>query len=205
LKTYADALNAQVLEPLKTGNPTVKLNVAITVARVADRANNGSLAPAAKVMLKDPSEAIVLWGLKASQSIVPYIAANKLDPHVDLIKEVAAVAQSRGATSKWLIDDAYPALTLAKADPQTPPAQMTTMVSVVLPHVTNLLTQRVAAYAKGTPPSPAADAKATSFLVRSEVWTKLKPEQQTAVVQLMADLLNAATARFSKARANGRR
>jgi hypothetical protein len=199
LKTFADALNAQVIEPLKTGDPTVKLNVAIAVARVADRANNGSLAPAVKVMLKDPSDAIVLWGLKASQSVVPYLAAHKLDPNFDLIKDVAAVGQSRGATSKWLIDDAYPALTLSKADPATPTQDMAAMVGVVMPHVKNLLAQRVAAYAKGTPPSPAADAKATSFLVETRVWAKLKPDEQTAVVQLMTDLLNAATARFAQA------
>jgi hypothetical protein len=196
-RTFANALDAAVTEALKTATPVGKLNLAITVARVAERANNTSLAGVTRQLLKDPSDSVVLWGVKASQPIVPVLAASPLDPNVDLIKEVRLAAETHGAA--WIIDEAYVALALAKSTSITKP-----MIAAVMPDLSALLQHRVTLYAGGVPPLPAADNRATAFFVQGSVWTNLTDPKRLAAVQLMTDLLNAATAQFGFQAQQGR-
>ncbi len=194
LKTYADFLAADVT-PVLTNNVSAadKLMAAIVVARIAERSGNSSLAGAARQMLKDPSEAIVLWGVKAAQPIIPVLAASPLDPNFVLIAEVATVAQKH--SNPFVIDDAYQALTLTRrgSNAQAPTPQM---VTAVLPHVQSLLANRLAQYGKSVPPAPGSDNRATNFYVSTEVW-KGVPAAQLPMVQQMTDLTNAATNQYA--------
>jgi hypothetical protein len=190
LKYYCDELNKAAIPALAKADAAAKLNLAIVIAKVAERAENTSLAEATRVLLNDPSEANVIWGLKAAQSIVPVLASHPLDPNVGLIGDVETTAEKR--QSGWVIDDAYIALTMSRADRPTPD-----MVEAVFPSVQKLLTHRLGIYATRVPPLPIADSRATAFLVSSAVWETLNDQQRLWSVQMLTDLLNAATTQFS--------
>jgi hypothetical protein len=190
LKYYCDELNKAAIPMLAKADAAAKLNLAIVIAKVAERAENTSLAGVTRVLLNDPSEANVIWGLKSAQSIVPVLASHPLDPNVGLIGDVETTAEKR--QSGWVIDDAYVALTMSRADRPTPE-----MVAAVFPSVQKLLTHRLELYAHRLPPLPIADSRATAFLVSSAVWDTLNEQQRLWSVQMLTDLLNAATNQFS--------
>ncbi|HEV7299477.1 MAG TPA: hypothetical protein VGN72_08955 [Tepidisphaeraceae bacterium] len=190
LRTYAGALEAALLPTLANASPVAKLNLAITVARVAERANNTQLAGITRQLLKDPSDAIVLWGMKAAQSIVPVLAATPLDTNLPLIGEV--VASAKAHNTSYIIDEAYMAVNLSKSGNTTK-----AMVTAVLPHMQDLLAHRVGLYANGVPPLPAAENRATAFLVHSSVWSQMDEAQKLTALQTMVDLLNAASRQYA--------
>ena len=191
MRTYAMALDSALQPALANANPVAKLNLAITVARVAERAGNTQLAGITRQLLKDPSDAIVLWGMKAAQAIVPVLAVTPLDANLPLIGEV--VASAKAHNTSWIVDEAYLALNLSKAGSSvTPP-----MVTAVLPHVQDLLAHRVGQYADGIPPLPGADNRATAFLVQSSVWSAMTEAQRLAAVQSMTNLLNGASKQYA--------
>lgn len=197
LQEFAKAINDAALPAFANAGPAEKVILSVTVAKVAERAMNTSLAPVVRQMLKDPSDAVVLWAVKAAQPMVPVLAGNSLDPNVALITEVTDAAIKRSG-NQWIVDEAYLALTLAKRDNTLAAPQVSAMVKIVLPEVQKLFASRLAAWAKGVPPLPTAETRATAFFVSSEVWKRsLTPAQQFTVVQNITDLLNAATNQFA--------
>lgn len=193
---YASSLNAALLPALANAGDVQRLNAAICVAKVSDRVNNSALAGVVRLLLKDQTEAVVLWGLKAAAPMVPVIAGNPLDANAALLPELVATAKARGSNG-WIVDDAYSALTPNLAARNLQPAQFSATVNAILPQVHAMLLHRVSEFSKGVPPAPSADIKATNFFVVTSVWKAMTPAQQFDSIQLMADLLGAATTQFA--------
>jgi hypothetical protein len=192
-QAYASALNSALAPALASAGAVERLNAAICVASVADRASNTSLAGVTRALLKDPSDAVVLWAMKAAAPQVPVLALDTRDPNYALIREVEQVARARGGNNAWIIDEAYNALNLSKAGPNVNSDQ----VAAVLEPLGQLLQHRIGLYANGVPPVPVTDGKATTFLTSSRAWPVMNPAQKLAVVQQMADLLNLASNQFA--------
>ena len=94
LDAYAQILNRELLT-LK-GNPSarVRLNAAIVCALVAQQANNAHLKDAAVMFIQDPSEAVVLWGIKAARWIIPaQLGQVAAQPDLGLVNEIVPAVQ----------------------------------------------------------------------------------------------------------------
>ena len=191
LDVYTQTLNQQ-LEPLaKHPSPRVRLNAAIVATDVARTANNIHLAPTAMAFLNDPSDGIVLWGVKAAH---PIIAAQLRFPGKfddALAKAIVETARKhqKGQVAGAIAFDAYQALTIdVWSNPPPPPEQIKPMVPLVL----ELLQARLKLYVKGVPPSPRAEQWGTNFLTYPRVWPVLDPKQQGDSMQAMVDLISLA-------------
>src|SRR6185437_15244537 len=68
---YADAVNKKIMSAATNKDQRVRLNVAIVVAKIAAKAENGRLASVTQVLLKDKSDAVALWGLQSAKYVVP--------------------------------------------------------------------------------------------------------------------------------------
>jgi hypothetical protein len=155
----------------------VRLNAAIVVARIAAQSQDAGLSSLIITELSDQNEGVVLWALKAAQSVMPS-ALNVTATKVKLITAVTVAAQ-RVKTGP-IIAAAYNALSYDKL-PQ--PADL------IVP-MQSLLAWRISQYAAGIPPEPPADARATNFLTERNIWLGA-PSSQLATVQLIAQLIAA--------------
>jgi len=184
---FLDAYEAQLNQSLAnllapTNSIRVRLNAAIVVAEVAAIAQDAQMAQLVVKELSDPSEAVVLWGLKAAREVIPpALAVPSLK--AQLIKAVQNAA-FRLPSSGPVVSAAYNALAVGNKPNQSP-------VDLIAP-IQRLLDWRIKQYATGIPPEPPADAIATSFLTERGVWTQA-PAQQIGTAQRIVNLIVAAT------------
>jgi hypothetical protein len=208
LNTYAELLNQHLLELTKDPQlgPRGKLNAAIATAEVAKIAENGQLAGAAEAFINDKSEAVCLWGIKASKWIIPaQLEMVGMPQNADKLADavVSAVQQhTHGQIAGAIADEAYAALSLDIFSPQTRQklAQKPAMLQQMAPHLLKLLDVRLQQYRKGVPPDPRAEANGTGFLSDPLVWNGLNPALQKQAMQVMIDLINLAAQQASAAK-----
>ncbi|MDB5290714.1 MAG: hypothetical protein JWL69_1955 [Phycisphaerales bacterium] len=194
LDEYADSLNIAVL-PLVDGKSKsdvhVRLSAAIAVARVAAKAGNNRLSPAALALVQDKSPAVALWGIKAAKYILPSMIIGLQNPApmgqaiVDAVK-----THSTGAVA----EEAYNAL-LLQPDPNKHDDLRGYNDAVLKPYLAQplaLFEYRVKLYEDFVPPQPVADALGCKFFVMARVWQAQASPQQAQSLQLMLDLLKGA-------------
>jgi hypothetical protein len=181
LNRYSKQLSVS-LPPLLSPsvNVRVRLNVAIVVAGVAQASQDAQLAQLVIQELNDPSEAVVLWGLKAARDVLPS-ALGVTNLKLQLIAAISKSAQRLGTGR--ILNAAYSALAV-DIKPGVAP------LDLIVP-MQNLLNWRIKQYTVAVPPEPPADAIATTFLTERDVWSPNIP-QQAATVQALADLIAAA-------------
>lgn len=192
LDVYATVLNQAMLSLAdKKASLQTRLNAAIVTARVAEKANNIRLKPAAIQFMADSSDPIVLWGVKAAKALVPVQLRSQTAGQDPLISGLAeAIADN---LSGPIVQEAYDTLSLniytgrSSVSPQ--------MIQAVVPEMQELLAGRVALYSQGVPDNPQMDTRATNFLIDSDVWSQQSPQQRTTTVQLIVDLLSGAARR----------
>jgi hypothetical protein len=153
--------------------------VAIVVAGVAQASQDAKLAQLVIQELNDPSEAVVLWGLKAAHDVLPS-TLGVVGLKTKLIAAITKSVQRLGSGS--IISAGYNALALDIKPGVSP-------VDLIVP-MQNLLNWRIKQYAVAVPAEPPADAIATTFLTERDVWSPNIP-QQAATVQALADLIAA--------------
>lgn len=186
LDTYADLLNASLVELARNPSMRVRLNAAIVAARVAEKAENSRLRDAAALFIKDQSDPVILWGIKAARWLIPQVLRNPLIAKTDpLVQSVVDAAKANG--SGPVIQEAYAALTLNF--PQNRTMLNPGSLEAVIPRVQDLLESRVEDYTAGVPPEPQSDERPTLFLVDAQVWAGQKDPQKLKTVQLLSDLL----------------
>lgn len=194
---YADALNGKILAIANNKDARVRLNAAIVIAKVAAKAGNARLAPAADALLKDTCDGVVLWALQAAKHVVPaLLAANDLKMAVTVARDASQAAQLHGS-SPAIIEEAYRTVLLDPAsggigsnDPlrNINPPQLGGFVQIPI----DFFAYRVKQYNDASPVQPTAETAAVLFLVKEKVWTAESKQQQTQVVHLMRDLLKGA-------------
>jgi hypothetical protein len=183
LDTYCAELQFQ-LAPLvaPTAGTRPRLNAAIVVARVAASSQDVNLIPLIITQLKDPNEAVVLWALKSSQSVlVPALNVAALKA-----KLIDAIIQSaERIKSGPVVSAAYDALTT------TDKTVTTAGLADLITPVQRLLNWRLQQYAVALPPEPPSDGKGTAFLTQRAVWLAA-PQSQKPSAQILLNLAAAA-------------
>jgi len=201
LDTLASTLNDELMAQKGNGDLRCRLNIAITVANVAARASarvpNTKLAPITEVLLKDKSQPVCLWGIKAAGAIIPSMLINGQSPKtmaqlvIDATKEHSDCVEC-GA----VIEEAYNALTLGSGT--TPKTITAAGLRNLIPYTLQLMALRVSQYQSSQagnsnspppPPNPIADSIASNFLVKSTTWAAMDPVQQSNALKLMTDLV----------------
>lgn len=181
---YARILNNEAgskLDP-KARSIRQRLNIGIVVARVAAVAQNGALADTALKLIKDPAEPVVLWGVKASQSIIPQVVKVKMGNQAPpLLRELVPAVMKH--PTGVIVEEAYVALG-SSSDP------------LVVDELMKLWENRLIQYRKGTPDDPLAESKPVFSLTTQDIWksTLKDPARRTAVMTMIRDqMLLAAT------------
>lgn len=188
LNVYASVLNKQLLPVAKNSDAHARLNAAIALQGVAERANNGALAEAATVMAADPGAGVVLWAAKGAQSILPSLAAA--GENTRLTGAIVA-AVKKHPDSPDLAEDAYRALTLDF--PRNLKLLNAKAVPVLLPDVLKLFEFRVARYVKQTPAAPWLDEIGANFLTFGVVWNHpAAAKRHPAIMQQLSNLIGVA-------------
>lgn len=193
LNEYAQKLNDAVLPALDNASMRVRLNAAIVVARVAEKANNIRLKPAAMKLLGDKSDAVLYWGVKASRMLVPVQLRIQVTANDPLIAAIVPAVRDRLKGPITL--EAYDALRLDLNNLNTRKTVTPQMIKVVTPEIQKILAAREALYAAGAPDNPQIDTVATNFLVDSLVFGPQTMEEREVSVQLIVDLLSRAACR----------
>lgn len=184
MDVYAQELN-QLLMPLLANQDrstqTARLNAAIAVAGVADRVNNVRLLPITLQLLKDQSDAVKIWGLRAARSVLP--PAIAINQQANLL--AAIKAQAGPDANPMLLQLVYAALSpnIANNDPNA-----AKIVSVVVPELQTLLEARVKQFQKEVPPDILSVRPATDFL-SAKAWVQTTTEQRLGTVQILSDLI----------------
>jgi hypothetical protein len=163
LDIYATSLNGALLPLAKSPSPRVRLNAAIVTQRVASRAGNTRLTEAATAFAQDESVGVAMWGVRASQALLPLLATAGTS--TKLTAAVADAVRRHGGFGD-LAEEAYKALTLNNNTKLITPKS----VPVLLNDVLRLVEFRGGQYVKQTPPRPDVDVRGINFLTSSAVW-----------------------------------
>jgi hypothetical protein len=178
---YGMALNDAFLPhlgPKADSSVRQRLNIGIVAARVAYASQNLTLQQTTLMLMADPAEPVVLWGLKAAQPQMPLALTSRIPGQKIplLLKEVKPAVFDH--PSGPVFAEAYEALTAV--DPQ------------VVEQLLVLWGNRLAQYqAKELPDDPAVDGLPVLTLTTSEMWRKVvnQPALQTKVMQMVSDQL----------------
>jgi len=192
---YSQAINAAFspkVDPRAKAPLRDRLNVAIVTARVAAVGQNSALAPTVQKLIEDPTEPVVLWGLKAAQPLVPDVVKLLLAGNQKLHPMIAAIAPAvLKHPSGPIFDEAYTALgsVAGVVDPQPKSAHLAVMNELI-----SLWENRLQQYRKDIAEDPAVDGKPVFFLTRATMWSTLIVDQKTRqqVMQMLSDQLGMA-------------
>src|SRR5205085_3695620 len=92
----------------------VRMNAAIAAAQVAAKVGNDRLAHVSQLFMKDMTEPVALWGVKAARAVIP-AAARQTKPAVRLEGDVVATVKAHSESGP-ILEEAYAALTLRGDD-----------------------------------------------------------------------------------------
>lgn len=184
---YAGALEAELLTQLKHSDARVRMNAAVTLAKVAAVMNQGAtFANVTKTAMKDSTEAVSMWGVRAAKEVYPnLLGVNAAEANATAALIVQAVA-ARPA-SPAIAQDAFTALagSAVTGNAQRAGAGLDAMIS--------LLQARAQAYAKVDPAAPAdlpakpeLDAPVMSYLAVTGS-RAMKPDQKARCGRAMFD------------------
>lgn len=190
LDAYSRLLNEDLLPLTKNEHLRVRLNAAIAAARVADRAQNAHLAPVALAFIHDSSEAVIFWGLRAADSIVPTLLHNPLIAHDNpLIQSIVPAAKAH--PDGPVVQAAYDTLSLGIIN-NRPWVQTVTpdMLNVTIPMMLDLLEFRVDRYVHKLPQDPQSENRATLFLADNRTWAAETDAQHVQSAKLIVKLLS---------------
>ena len=188
---YFDAYTQSVdkaVTPL-AANPDmrVRLNAAIVIARVAEKANNDRLATAAIKFMNDKQPAVALWGVKAARPMLP--AVLSLAGGQKPLAPALAQTVQRHALLSSIISEVYEALTLNLFNLPSGQRPAPATIKGAIPVMLRVFRMRVDGYTGGLPVDPSVDNIPAEWLSFQPVWSQMTPAQQLETVQAISDLL----------------
>ncbi len=196
LDVYSNALDKALLPLTQSDAMRVRLNTAIVTARIAARVENARLRDIAHALVKDQSDAVALWGIKAAHWILPSVLRNPLIAQSDpLLNEIVPAAKKHAGGA--ITQAAYDALSLGVIDSREA-LVAPDMLRQTLPQLLDLLKFRVQQYQHRTPSEPAAENRASLFLADRRVWSVASDAQHVEMVQLLSQLLSVAGQRATQ-------
>jgi len=155
------------------------------------------------MFIQDPSEAVVLWGIKAARWIIPaQLGQVAAQPDLALVNEIVPAVQKhpKGTIGGAIAIDAYDALTLGiPSNPNLIKSIKSAVIKLMIGPVQDLLSFRVGLYVQGVPPEPRAEKIGANFLTTLAAWTVQTNEQKLKTMQLLANLVALAAAQAQQA------
>jgi hypothetical protein len=199
MDVYADVVNnalENLVDPkLNGGKPVslrVRLNAAIVNAAIAQHTSNARQATATNTFLHDPSEAVVLWGIKAAKFELPtQLAQLAVMRKPDLVAGIIDAVRAH-PDSGAIADEAFIALSLDVTDRDLRNTS-SDAISGLIPQLIDLAKFRISLFADASPPDLFADGYAVVFLTRTKVWDLETADQQQKVMELLYSYLEAST------------
>lgn len=200
LRAYVDVLGTALEPAVKNPDPRIRLNLAVSAARVVEQANSASpaMVRAVVAMLNDDSEAVALWGMKAAKHLVPGVlsggAVAKNNPLIPAIVATGKKYSNSGA----MTFSAYEALRIDNALKDMTPAVKSSAIHDVVAAMHEIMEKRLNEFVDGIPDGAPSESWPILFLTTTEdVWKKQAPEQQIKTVQLISDLIGLASQRIA--------
>src|SRR5690349_9944921 len=163
----------------------VRLNAAITAARVAEKSGNGRLAATAVRFMNDKQPAVALWGVKAGRAMILSVLNT---PGQNPLTPAFSTTVQRHALNT-IVSEVYEALTLDLFNVPANKRPPATAIKAAIPEMLKVFQMRVAGYVGGLPPDPSVDNTPAEWLAFQPVWSQMTPAQQLQTVQLISDLL----------------
>jgi hypothetical protein len=185
--TYARLLNASLVNLAKSESLPVRLNAAITAARVAEKANNSRLADSASAFVKDSSTPVVLWGVRTAKFVMPSLMSVPAGAQTSPLPSELVPAVKEHPIGP-IVQDTYDALTLGMLSTQN--RSVPQGLSNVIPYVLELVNFRIDLYTQAIPYQPWAEQKAGLFFQNRAVWQVLTPVQQVEAMQALSNLIS---------------
>jgi hypothetical protein len=171
---YARRLNGALVPLAQSQDIRVRLNAAIVAARVSQGAGNAMLLPATQALLKDASDAVVLWSLRAAQAILPSSIQGGAD---QLVPAIIPIGQMR----PHVINGVYEALAIPTKDAK--------VLGAVIPAMHAVLDARIKQYVNGMPYDAFAEVRPFAYLVGQEEYQAQTVAQKLTTAQRLSDLL----------------
>ncbi len=194
LDAYARTLNEALTKLPEDISIRARLNAAIVTARVADAANNYHLANAVIRFINDESIPVALWGVKASEYVLPQELSNPL--YANEPKVLRAIQQVlEGNPPGPIVDEAYESLRLRIID--RPGDLQPRMIEAVLPVIQDTFESRVQRMIQEPVETPMTEARATFFLTNPRVWPVQTAQQKLRTAQLINNLMHIAAQRIA--------
>jgi hypothetical protein len=183
LTQYVTSLAYYLGPKLAQGTLNQRVNCGIVLARVGENAIAAQVGVLLQPLyrsiiteMRDPSQAIALWGMKAAAVAITSAPGASSQ---EVLNEVIPCVQKHGYNGP-ITADAYNAL----SDPKPQ----------VIAAVMQIYKERTGLYGNGLPDEPSVDRKAASHLTtNSGMWGKMTPPQQNQVMNLIRENLDAAT------------
>ena len=192
--TYSTALETALLPQLASKDARVRLNAAVTLAKVAASMNQGTtLVKATKIAVADSAEAVSTWGVRAARDVYPNLLGVNA-PEAKLLATAVIAAVRNHPSSPALAEDAY--ATIAGTNVTGTPARAQAGLDAVM----DLIQARAQLYAKATPglapeedpafpAKPELDAPAATYLAIN-AWRSMTPGQKAAAGRAIFDQTN---------------
>jgi hypothetical protein len=150
------------------------------VSVVAEVSKNLALQNTTLALINDPTEPVVIWGLRAAQPQISTALTNKgFPPPVQLISTIGPAAEKHPSGAVY--DEAYKALDIA--DP------------AVVKDLMKLWRKRLDAYEKDVPLDPVVDGRPVFTMTTTTMWTLVivgNKNMQRDVMQNLSDQLSLA-------------
>src|SRR5262245_16658378 len=195
LDVFANVLNETLLAEVKGKRPQVRLNIAVLVARVAEKANNPQLMPVTIVLLEDENQGVALWAVKATKFLIPPVLSNAVLAKDNKLIPALVAAAKKHINRGPIVQAAYDALKISKDGPNAvPPSAWKLVVPVVANTTLDIVDERLKLYTNGIPAWPGVEKDGISHLVSREIYqTQLDPAIQKKlherIVQTISNLI----------------
>jgi hypothetical protein len=202
--TYTSALNQAFVGTLAQPNVPLgaRINMGVIIWSLSGQRDN--LAPTVIALLNDKSPAVIVWGEKAAESMLPAALSNannvfcttgQRDAVLDAI-EKAILAHPTGPMAWDVAQCGYDAINPRSKWPEslrTPPApNLAALVKANL----DLQGERIKYYLNtGVPDNPEADTLASYYLMWKDVWGSLNNDDKTTILQNSINLTGLMAAR----------
>ncbi|QOV89253.1 hypothetical protein [Humisphaera borealis] len=191
---YATSLEAELLKQLASKDARIRLNAAVTLAKVAASMNQGTtLLASTEKAIGDSSEAVSMWGVRAAKDVYPNLLGIN-QPGATKLSTAVIGAVKAHPTSAAIAEDAYATLagTNVTGNAQRAGAGLDAIIA--------LIQARAQLYSKVDPANlpeqdpnfparPELDAPVVTYLAISG-WRAMTPAQKAKAGRAIYDQTN---------------
>lgn len=201
---FTRSLAQKYQERLGELNAFQRLNLAISVANVAQATENPRLVPVIEKLIADSSPGVALWGVKAARWVLSESMRQSPPGREPLTPAIQAAVERHRRTGP-IADDAYVTLQMRMQQGQLDNLTLDRAVPQIVPAALEILRMRLGMYGPGNPemaaegaptplppqapPSPRAEADAFLLVSFPVVWPRQDQQLQLRTIGGLRDAI----------------